>query len=144
MKPDPDMQLLKNPDQSPTPAVLEAELGELFPLYCELLDVLASNEFNLGHEWRYYKDGKAWLCKIARKKKTVAWMSAWQDCLHLGFYFTEKTGAGIPELGIDPDLKNAYATADPIGKMRPLTVELKNTSELQGLRELLRYKISKL
>ena len=144
MKPDPDTQLLKNPDKTPTPEVLEAELGELYPLYSELLGMLESDEFCLGYEWRYYKDAKGWLCKITRKKKTVVWMSAWRDCLSLGFYFTEKTGAGIPELEIDPGLKQNYATADPVGKMKPLTVELKESNQLRDLGTLLRYKISKL
>jgi hypothetical protein len=144
MKPDPDTQLLKDPDQVPTPEYLEAELGSLSPLYSELIGVLESDDFGLGVEWRYYKDGKAWLCKITRKKKTVVWMSAWQDCFRLGFYFTEKTGAGIPDLEIDPALKASYATADPIGRMKPLMVELKESSQLQDLRMLLHYKISKL
>ncbi|MGD9264270.1 MAG: DUF3788 family protein [Lysobacterales bacterium] len=144
MKPDPESQLLKDPDLAPTPEVLESKFGSLYPLYVELINLLESDDLGLATEWRYYKDGKAWLCKITRKKKTAVWMSAWQDHLHLGFYFTEKTGAGIPDLEIDPALKESYATADPIGKMKPLTVELKNTSQLKDLRELLRYKISKL
>ena len=119
-------------------------MGSLYPLYTELVDLLESDEIGLGIEWRYYKDGKAWLCKITRKKKTVVWMSAWQDHLHLGFYFTEKTGVGIPELEIGPALKESYATADPIGKMKPLTLELSKPGQLKDLGELLRYKISKL
>ena len=103
-----------------------------------------SDDLGLGTEWRYYKDGKSWLCKITRKKKTVVWMSAWQDHLSLGFYFTEKTGAGISELEIDPALKEIYATAEPIGRLKPLTVDLKASSQLQDLGTLLQYKISKL
>ena len=144
MKPDPDTQLLKNPGLAPTPDVLEVEFGQLYSLYTELIELLESDELGLGAEWRYYKDGKSWLCKITRGKKTVAWMSAWQDHLNLGFYFTEKTGAGIPELEIAPALKENFATADPVGKMKPLTVELRETGQLQDLAELLRYKISKL
>jgi hypothetical protein len=144
MKPDPATQLLKDPDQAPTSELLEAEFGNLYLLYTEMIELLESDEIGLGIEWRYYKDGKGWLCKITRKKKTVVWMSPWQDHLHLGFYFTEKTGAGIPELEIDPTLKESYATADPIGKMKPLTVELKEPGQLQDLRKLLLYKISRL
>jgi hypothetical protein len=144
MKPDPDTKLLTDPERAPTPELLESEFGKLYPLYTELTDMLESDDFGLGIEWRYYKDGKAWLCKITRKKKTVVWMSAWHDYLNLGFYFTEKTGVGIPELEIAQELKENYATADPIGKMKPLTIDLKESSQLQDLRKLLRYKISKL
>ena len=144
MRPDSTTQLLKDPKRTPTPELLESEFGKLYSLYTELIGILGSDDFSLDTEWRYYKDGKAWLCKITRKRKTVVWMSAWQDHLNLGFYFTEKTGAGISELEIDPALKEIYATAEPIGKLKPLTVDLKASSQLQDLGTLLRYKISKL
>ena len=105
---------------------------------------ITSKAFNLAFEWRYYKDGKAWLCKITRKKKTVVWMSAWRDCLSLGFYFTEKTGSGIAKLDIDESLKHSYATEDSIGKLKPLVVQLSTSSQLPDLYTLLQYKISKL
>jgi len=144
MKPDPESQLLKDPERVPTPETLKVELGKLYPLYTQLTDTLESDDVGLGMEWRYYKDGKAWLCKITCKKKTVVWMSAWQDCLRLGFYFTEKTGSGIPALEIAKELKKNYATANPIGKMKPLTVELKDSAQLPDILVLLKYKISKL
>ena len=30
-----------------------------------------SNGDNKVDQWRYYKDGKAWLCKVQKKKKTI-------------------------------------------------------------------------
>lgn len=143
-KKDPADQLLRDPDRTPTSDSLESDFGPLSPLYKQLIDNLEGKEFGLGIEWRFYKDGKAWLCKITRKKKTVAWMSAWKDCFRLGFYFTEKTGAGIAELGIDPALKQVYATADSIGRLKPLLVELRTSEQLPDLYTLLNYKISKL
>lgn len=143
-KPDPADQLLRDPERTPTREYFESEFGSLYPLYTELIDALEGKEFGLGIEWRFYKDGKAWLCKITRKKKTVAWMSAWKDCFRLGFYFTEKTGAGIAELGIDPALKQAYATADSIGRLKPLPIDLQDSGQLPDVYTLLNYKISRL
>lgn len=33
-------------------------------------------------EWRYYKDGKSWLCKITQKNKTIVWISLWEPFLN--------------------------------------------------------------
>ena len=77
----------------------------------------------MTHEWRYYQDGKAWLCKITFRKKTVVWLSAWSDCFKLGFYFTEKSGGGIPGLHIKDSIKADYLNHQPIGKLKPLVVE---------------------
>ena len=64
-------QLLTAADVAPTPDVLERELGDLFPLYERLTARLASPEFDVRPEWRYYRDGGGWLCKMTRRTKTV-------------------------------------------------------------------------
>lgn len=144
MSTDSSEQLLTDPERTPTAEHLKAEFGALYPIYAELIDTIEADGFCLAAEWRFYKDGKAWLCKISRKKKTVVWMSAWRNCLRLGFYFTARKGMGIPELDIDPVLKASYAAAKPIGKLKPLVVDLKEFEQLSDLYTLLRYKISNL
>ena len=51
-------------------------------------------------EWRYYNDGKAWLCKVVNKKKTVFWLSIWEHYFKTSFYFTEKHLESIDALNI--------------------------------------------
>jgi hypothetical protein len=60
----------------PDETVLKAVLGKSYRSYCALLALFDRNE--MLHEWRYYMDGKAWLCKVQKKKKTIVWMSAWK------------------------------------------------------------------
>jgi hypothetical protein len=134
--------ILKDPDIVPTKDVLENELGELYPVYREFMETLKSDTFGLSPEWRYYKDGKAWLCKISRKKKTVVWMSAWEGFFRLGFYFTDKTGTGIPDLEIDPALKESYRTNKPIGRLKPLVVDVHGHSDLADAFAVITYKSS--
>lgn len=135
---------LKDPNVIPTPEVLEKELGEVYPVFREFMDAVTSDDFNLSPEWRYYKDGKAWLCKITFKKKTVVWLSVWQDCFKTAFYFTEKTGAGIQGLEIDEEIKENYMNHPPTGKLKPLVFEFRSRSQLPDFYILLRYKIERL
>lgn len=51
----------------PDEKILKGVLENSFSAYCELLQLFASK--NMEGEWRYYKDGKAWLCKVQFKKK---------------------------------------------------------------------------
>ena len=98
-------QLLRNPEPEPGDRLFSDILSEqLYQTYEELLKMVS--EMGLSHEWRYYNDGKAWLCKITHKKKTVAWLSLWENTFKTGFYFTEKTGAGIISLDIDNKIKS--------------------------------------
>lgn len=139
-----DKPRLNDPDVYPVPEVLEQELGPTYPVFRSFMDAMESEDFNLTPEWRFYKDGKAWLCKITLKKKTVLWLSVWPDCFKLAIYFTEKNGAGIPELNIADSIKNNYVNHKPIGKLKPLVFETRDRSQLQDIYTVVKYRIAHL
>ena len=131
---------LTDPDVEFSDAYLKQEAGDYYPVLSELLETIQSDDFGCDPEWRYYQDGKAWLCKLTRKKKTVAWLSVWETCFKLGFYFTEKTGAGIEDLEIDESLKSFYRTNKPIGRLKPLIADVTEPEHLPDVYVLIRYK----
>ena len=139
-----EIQLLKDPDIFPTKEVLEKVLGIKYPVFREFMNTAESEELKLKPEWRYYKDGKAWLCKITFRKKTVVWLSVWSDCFKLGLYFTEKSGGGIPGLKVDDSIKEFYLNHKPIGKLKPIVVEVRKKSQLVDINTLIKYKIGQL
>ena len=136
-------KILTDPEVFPSAEVLEKALGKTYPVLKEFLETMESDAFNFTPEWRYYRDGNSWLCKITFKKKTVVWVSVWSDCFRAALYFTEKTGEGIPDLKIDDSIKEDYLGHKPVGKLKPVVIELRNKSQLQDLYTLLRYKIDK-
>lgn len=87
-------QLLRNPEQIPSENLFKEILSkQLFQTYQEMQKILSDS--GLQAEWRYYKDGKAWLCKITHKKKTIVWVSLWDSLFKSSFFFTEKNRSGI-------------------------------------------------
>lgn len=134
--------LLNDPDAFPTSELLGQALSRAYPAYRELNDTLRSDDFMLSPEWRYYRDGKAWLCKITSGKGTVAWLSVWRGCFKVALYFTEKTGAGIADLAIADSLKEQYRSNRPSGRLKPLVIEVKKKAQLRDVHALLRYKMS--
>ncbi|MCD4692398.1 MAG: DUF3788 domain-containing protein [Calditrichales bacterium] len=136
--------LLKDPDVFPSAEVLEKVLDKKYSVFMEFISTAESEEFKLIPNWRYYKDGKAWFCKITLKKKTVLWLSVWSDCFKVAFYFTEKSGAGIPRLKIDDSIKEFYLNHKPIGKLKPIVVEVRRKSQLVDINTLIKYKSGQL
>jgi hypothetical protein len=133
--------LLRDPGQEPVKSLVKEILSEqLYKAYEELLKIIP--ELGLSYEWRYYNDGKAWLCKITHKKKTVAWLSLWENAFKTSFYFTEKTGAGIESLDIDSRIKSSFLQNKAIGKLIPLTLEIDNKTKLDDFRRIAEYKIT--
>ncbi|MBI9105171.1 MAG: DUF3788 family protein [Spirochaetales bacterium] len=67
---------LRDENIYPDENVLCKILDESYESYTKLLELFGNNDMN--YEWRYYHDGKAWLCKVQKKKRTIVWMSAWK------------------------------------------------------------------
>ena len=124
----------------PENKVLETALGKNYKLYTKFVNKI--NELKLILEWNYYKDGKSWLCKVLNKKKNMGWLSVLDAGFRLTFYFNEKTIDGVYELNIDDEIKNNAKNMKPIGKLRPVTILLKNKKLVNNGIKLLEYKLS--
>ena len=140
MKSENETILLRDKEIEPTDEVLENALGkELFTIYQELIQIFA-DEFSLELQWRFYKDGKSWLCKVVYKKKTILWLSVWENYIKTGFYFTEKTRNGVLELGIDETIKETFSAAKPVGKLMPLIIDIDQLKQIEDLKKVIKYK----
>ena len=131
---------LKEATISPSSKVLQTVLGRAFPAYEELIDTITSKNYGMTVEWRYYNDGKAWLCKVQFKKKTVFWLSACDQYFRTAFYFTEKTSAGIFDLDIDPTIKDEFRNVETTGKLIPLVIRVSQKKHLRDILKLVEYK----
>lgn len=140
MKTASSIQLLRKEEVTPTEKVLEEALGkDIFDVYLMLMQIIES-EFQLEIQWRFYKDGKAWLCKVIDKKKTISWLSIWDGFIKISFYFTEKTRWGIYDLQINNQIKDKFKEVEVIGKLIPLILDIEKEKELADLAEIIKYK----
>jgi hypothetical protein len=132
--------LLNDKDRYPDDDVLAAHLGKAKPAWDTFAADVAAGFGQGALEWRYYNDGKAWLCKVVHKKKTVCWVSVWDKLFKTTFYFTAKSDADIAALPISVELKEGYRAHPSIGKLKPLTVQVKTKKALEPVSVLLKYK----
>ena len=134
---------LTDPQITPTPAVIENALGsDVFAVYHEMMEIISSDEFQLNPEWNYYKDGKAWLCKVTFRKKTIFWLSVWEKKFNTGFYFTENTRSGIFDLPVSDEVKTNFQEMKTVGKLFPLLLEIDKKEQLEDLKAIIIYKKS--
>ncbi|KAB2878627.1 DUF3788 family protein [bacterium] len=134
--------LLNDSNEFPDDKILLKHLDKSKVLWDELTSTVSSNFPPTTLEWKYYKDGGSWLGKLVQKKKTVCWISVWDKFFKVSFYFTEKNDKDIKNMKIDQSLKDAYFAHKPIGKLKPLTVEVKTKKALKDVCELISYKTS--
>lgn len=136
-----DQMLLRDPDILPSAEILEKNLGkEVFDVYQELMEEMLKKE--LSTDWRYYRDGKAWLCKVVNKKKTVFWLSVWDRYFRIGFYFTAKNCFAIEGLDVNRRIKQDFARTKAIGKLLPLILDISKKEQLDDLLKIVECKKS--
>lgn len=133
-------QVLSDSETYPDDEVLSAVLGPRYGAYQSLMERATGPDLGLIPEWRFYKDGNAWLCKVRHGKKTVFWLSAWDDGLKVAFYFSARNQDGVLELDIDSTRKEVFRDSPFSGKVKPLVVSVRDGSELDDIFELARYR----
>ncbi len=135
--------LLKDPGVFPSNEVLRATLGDsIYNVLEFFVETITSEEYGLAPEWRFYNDGKAWLCKGVHKKKTILWLSIWEGFFKVSFFFTEKHLEGIAALEISETIKEEFARAKPVGRLIPMIFDVCKKEQLDDLLTVVRHKKS--
>ena len=131
---------MRDPAVPPSPEVLQNVLGKSYLMYTKMLAAITGDTSGLVPEWRYYNDGKAWLCKVLFKKKTIFWLSAWDGLFKTAFYFSERHLPGIHELQIDDHIKQRLKNTEPSGKLYSVVLVIDTEQQLSDLLKLIVYK----
>ena len=74
----------------PSQEVIFSHIGKSKALWLAFFEQMHKDHPDFVEEWRYYNDGKRWLMKATRKKKTVFWLSIIPKAFRITFYFSEK------------------------------------------------------
>jgi len=136
-----EIRLLKDPDVFPSAEVLKNALGsDVDDVFGTFIDAITSADYGLTYDWRYYNDGKSWLCKVSHKKKTVLWLSAWEEAFKIAFYFTEKHLEGIAALDISENIKEDFCKTKPVGRLLPMLFTIHQKEQLEDLLKVVRFK----
>jgi len=130
---------LTDPDIFPDDAVLKKVLGPSFGAYEALLELYAQNGMTV--EWRYYNDGKAWLCKVQRKKRTIVWMSAWKGFMKAVIYLPERYLTDIYALDISDESKDRIRNTKNVGKSKPCIFEIRDRDVLKDVSHVMQFKL---
>ncbi len=124
----------------PDEKVLSALFGDGYPAYRELIKLYDANE--MEYTWRYYHDGKAWLCKVQKKKRTIVWMSAWRGFIKATIYLPEKYIDAIYRLEISEARKQKIRDTKNTGTSKPCIFEIRNTDTLEEFKKVMQFKIA--
>jgi hypothetical protein len=100
-----------------------------------------ANHPDISEEWRYYNDGKSWLMKVTRKKKTVFWLSIIEGGFRTTFYVTDKAEHLIMSSTLAEDLKEQFICGKHYGKIKSITVVNSAKKHIKDVKTLIEIKL---
>jgi hypothetical protein len=130
---------LADESQYPSDVILQEVLGRSYAAYQKLLSLYEAH--GLVWQWRYYRDGKAWLCKVQKGSRTIVWMSAWKGFMKATIYFPEKLAGGMLALDLGQETKDNIKDVRKVGKSTPCMFEIRNAKALKDFETVMRYKL---
>ena len=130
---------LRDESVYPDDVVLKSVLGNSFLAFSRLLKLYDAQGMEYG--WRYYHDGKAWLCKVQKKNKTIVWMSAWTGCIKATVYFPEKYISDIFSLAISSQMIEKIRNTKNVGKSKPCIFEIRDDKILDDFEKVMLLKL---
>jgi len=131
---------LNDKNEYPDDEVLSHYLGKVKDTWDSFMDFINESYPSFSGEWRYYKDGKSWLYKITKKKKTVCWVSIWHNMFKTTFYFPDKAEELIKASKLKKEYIDQFIHGKKYGKIRGVTVVIKKSTDVTSTKKLIEIK----
>jgi hypothetical protein len=127
-------------DEYPDDEVLSRHLGKVKSTWDAFMDFINESYPSFSGEWRYYRDGKSWLYKLTKKKKTISWISVYKNKFKTTFYLSDKAKDLIKKSKLKKEYIDQFVHGKRYGKIRGITVEIKKPADLNATKKLIEIK----
>jgi hypothetical protein len=131
---------LNDKNEYPSDKVLSRYLGKVKKTWDSFIDFINESYPSFSGQWRYYNDGKSWLYKLTKKKKTISWISVYPNKFKTTFYFPDKAEELIKAGKLKKEYIDQFIHGKRYGKIRGITVEIKKLTDLNATKTLIQIK----
>ena len=134
--------ILSDKSIKPSDDLIFSIIGSSQILWQSIMKHAMENYSGSSGEWNYYNDGKRWLFKLVRKKKTIFWISLIEETFQVTFYFGDKAEPMIEKSDLPERIKDEFKSAKRYGAIRGITVLMKETTDVENVQRLMAIKSS--
>lgn len=105
---------------------------------------LYDNHSDISEEWKYYNDGKSWLFRTLKKKKTIFWIKVLNDTFIIAFWFADRAEPMIEQSNLTASIKNDFKIAKKYkmgrSNTRSLALTISNANDIDNIIKLIEIK----
>ncbi len=132
-----DKPCLNDKAEHPDDEVLSRHLGQAKHAWDSFAELIRESYPLFSCEWRYYNDGKSWLYKITKKKKTVCWVAVFPGLFKTTFYFPDRAEELITASDLKKEYVDQFVHGKRYGKIRGVAVAVKKPADLRATKTLI-------
>jgi hypothetical protein len=121
----------------PTDEFIFSILGERKIYWERIMSYSSENYPGASGSWNYYNDGKQWLFKFVRKKKTIFWSSLLKDTFRITFYLGNKAETIIENSDLPQSIKEEFKTAKRYGLIRPVSFIIRDKTDVDNVLKMI-------
>ena len=131
---------LTDPNVEPTDELINSIIGKNSIYWQRIVEYLSDNHRDVTEVWRFYNDGKCWLYRTLRKKKTIYWIGILKDTFRITFYLSDKADSLIEESTLSDNIKEEFQSTKG-AKFRAATVVMRSAEDLENVLKLIEIKL---
>ena len=136
-----EQNILNDKAVEPNDEIVFSIIGEKENLWKQTLSYLYDNNKDISEVWKYYNDGKSWLFRTLKKKKTIFWIRILEDTFRIAFWFGDKLEPIILQSDLPDSLKLEYKNAKRFNKSRCIFIDVQNSGDFQNVKKLIDLKM---
>ena len=136
-----DPIVLSDPNIQPTEELVFSVIGENSVYWKQIIDYLYDHHSDISEQWRFYNDGKSWLYRTLRKKKTIFWIGVIKDTFRISFWFGDKAEPVLLASTLPEQIKDEFRNAKRYAHSRVISIEMRSSEDYENVIKLIELEI---
>jgi len=123
----------------PTDELIFSIIGDKKIFWQRILSYLHDNHTDISEVWRFYDDGKSWLFRTLKKKKTIFWIGILDGTFRVSFYLADKATPLIVQSALPEKIKKEFLNTAG-NKFRSITIKMNDADDAENVIKLIEIK----
>lgn len=133
--------LLKDPLVIPNDDLVFSIIGDRSILWRSIISYLHENHSDISEVWKFYNDGKCWLFRTLKKKKTIFWVGISDGTFRVSFYLGGKAEPLIAKSDLPEKIKNEFINDQNNSMFHSISIKMANSEDAENVMKLIEIKL---
>jgi len=126
----------------PTQNEINDILGKTGIFWDDIKKFIKNEIGEINEEWKFYMKKTGWQMKTMLKKRNLFFFTPYKEFFRITFVFGDKAVAVIKESNLPEDIITTLINAKKYMEGRGLTIEVKNQTDTENVKKLIKIKVN--